>query len=215
MKKQTVPLSYTLEDQYAAEGYSAICGTDEAGRGCLAGPVVAAACILPRGLVIDGLNDSKKLSPARREALFDVICASALSYGIAEASVEEIDSTDILSASQLAMRRAVSQLSPAPDLVLVDGNVARGFPMRAVTVVHGDSVSPSIAAASILAKVYRDRLMAALDAQYPEYGFAKHKAYCTAEHEAAIRAHGISPCHRKTFMSFLGRERGSGTKRRG
>ncbi len=201
------PLIFTLENEYAAEGYNVICGTDEAGRGCLAGPVVAAACILPHGIVINGLNDSKKLSPKRREALFDVITDAAVSYGIAEASVSEIDETDILSAAQLAMRRAIAKLSPAPDLVLVDGNVARDFPVRAVTVVHGDAISPSIAAASILAKVYRDRLMVELDKLYPEYGFAKHKAYCTAEHEAAIREHGISPCHRRTFMSFLSRKR--------
>ena len=202
---------YTLENEYAAEGYGVICGTDEAGRGCLAGPVVAAACILPLGLEIPGLNDSKKLSPKRREALYDIICESAVSYGIAESSVEEIDSMNILAASQLAMRRAVEKLSPAPDLILVDGNVARDFPARAVTVVHGDSISPSIAAASILAKVYRDRLMVELDRAYPEYGFAKHKAYCTADHEAALRRHGVSECHRKTFMSFLERE---GRKRR-
>lgn len=200
-------LQYTIENEYAAEGYKIICGTDEAGRGCLAGPVVAAACILPAGLIIDGLNDSKKLSPKRREALFDVICDRAVSYAIAESSVAEIDELNILGASQLAMRRAVSRLSPSPELVLVDGNTARDFPMRAVTVVHGDSISPSIAASSILAKVYRDRLMIELDKQYPEYGFAKHKAYCTAEHEAAIRKYGISDCHRKTFLSFLTRER--------
>ena len=190
-------LEFTLEEKYRAEGFDIVAGTDEAGRGCLAGPVVAAACILAPGTYIDGLNDSKKLSPKRREALYDVI---------RERAVEEIDATDILSASQHAMRKAVSMLEPQPSLVLVDGNVARDFPMRAVTVVHGDAISPSIAAASILAKVYRDRLMLELDKQYPEYGFAKHKSYCTAEHEAAIRKYGILPCHRKTFMSFLTRE---------
>ena len=200
-------LLYTLEDKYADEGYTVIAGTDEAGRGCLAGPVVAAACILPRGLDIDKLNDSKKLSPKRREELYDVIRSAAVSYAIAEASAREIDETDILSASQLAMRRAVAKLSPAPSLVLVDGNVARDFPMRAVTVVHGDAISPSIAAASVLAKVYRDRLMLELDREYPQYGFAKHKSYFTAEHEAAIRKYGPLPCHRKTFMSFLDRKR--------
>lgn len=199
-------LEYTLENEYYDAGCRLVCGTDEAGRGCLAGPVVAAACILPRGFIIDGLNDSKKLTPKRRDALYDVIREGAVSYAIAEASVAEIDELNILEASQLAMRRAVSALSTAPDLILVDGNVARGFPVRAVTVVHGDSISPSIAAASILAKVYRDRLMLELDQLYPEYGFAKHKAYCTAEHEAAIREHGVSECHRKTFMSFLTRE---------
>lgn len=199
-------LEFTLEEKYRAEGFDVVAGTDEAGRGCLAGPVVAAACILAPGTYIDGLNDSKKLSPKRREALYDVIRERAAAYAIAESSVEEIDATDILSASQHAMRKAVSMLDPAPSLVLVDGNVARDFPMRAVTVVHGDAISPSIAAASILAKVYRDRLMLELDKQYPQYGFAKHKSYCTAEHEAAIRKYGILPCHRKTFMSFLTRE---------
>ncbi len=200
-------LEYTLETKYAAEGYALICGTDEAGRGCLAGPVFAAACILPPGLNIDGLNDSKKLPPKKREALYDIITEKAVAFAVAESSVAEIDELNILEASQLAMRRAVSKLSPAPDLVLVDGNVARMFPVRAVTVVHGDSISPSIAAASILAKVSRDRLMVELDRLYPEYGFAKHKAYCTKEHEEAIRKYGVSECHRKTFMSFLTSER--------
>lgn len=196
-------LLYTLENEYREKGFSVIAGTDEAGRGCLAGPVVASACILPDGLVIDGLDDSKKLTPKKREKLYDIITASALSYAIAEASVDEIDSLNILNASQLAMRRAVAQLSPSPDLVLVDGNVARDFPMTAVTVIHGDAISPSIAAASILAKVYRDRLLVEMDAQYPEYGFAKNKSYSTKEHMDALRKYGPRECHRKTFLKFL------------
>ncbi len=199
-------LKYTFEEEYAGNGYRLICGTDEAGRGCLAGPVVAAACILPAGLIIEGLDDSKKLSPKRRGELYDAITEDAVTYAVASASVGEIDEMNILEASLTAMRRAVAKLSPAPDLILVDGNVARGFPVRAVPIIHGDALSPSVAAASILAKVTRDRLMEELDAEYPEYGFAKHKGYCTAEHEAAIRKYGISECHRKTFMSFLTRE---------
>lgn len=200
-------LLYTLENEYKEKGFSVIAGTDEAGRGCLAGPVVAAACILPDGLVIDGLDDSKKLTAKKREKLYDIIIDSAVSYAIAEASVEEIDSLNILNASQLAMRRAVAQLTPSPDLVLVDGNVAREFPMTAVTVIHGDSISPSIAAASILAKVYRDRLLIEMDAQYPEYGFAKNKSYSTKEHMDALRLFGPKDCHRKTFLKFLNEEK--------
>ncbi len=196
-------LEYTLENEYKSKGYAVVAGTDEAGRGCLAGPVVAAACILPDGLVIDGLDDSKKLSAKKREKLYDIIIDSAVSYGIAEASVEEIDTLNILNAAQLAMRRAVAMLSPAPELVLVDGNVAREFPMTAVTVIHGDAISPSIAAASILAKVNRDRLLIEMDAEYPEYGFAKNKSYSTKEHMDALRKCGPRDCHRKTFLKFL------------
>ncbi len=199
-------LLYTIENEQRELGYTVIAGTDEAGRGCLAGPVVAAACILPEGLYIEGLNDSKKLTAKKREALYDVIKDSAISYGIAEASVEEIDRVNILNAAQLAMRRAVAMLSPAPDLVLVDGNVAREFSMPTVTVIHGDSISPSIAAASILAKVYRDRLIIEMDEKYPLYGFAKNKSYSTREHMDALRKYGPADCHRKTFLSFLSRE---------
>lgn len=199
-------LLYTIENEQRELGYTVIAGTDEAGRGCLAGPVVAAACILPEGLHIEGLNDSKKLTAKKREALYDVIKDSAISYGIAEASVEEIDRVNILNAAQLAMRRAVAMLTPAPDLVLVDGNVARDFPMPTVTVIHGDSISPSIAAASILAKVYRDRLLIKMDEKYPLYGFAKNKSYSTREHMDALRKYGPSDCHRKTFLSFLSRD---------
>ncbi len=200
-------LLYTLENEYREKGYEIIAGTDEAGRGCLAGPVVAAACILPDGLIIDGLNDSKKLSAKKREKLYDVIIENAVSYAIAEASVEEIDSLNILNAAQLAMRRAVAQLSPQPSLVLVDGNIAREFPMDTVTVIHGDAISPSIAAASILAKVYRDRLLIEMDAKYPEYGFAQNKSYSTKAHMDALRKYGPKDCHRKTFLKFLSEDK--------
>lgn len=199
-------LLYTIENEYKEKGYTVIAGTDEAGRGCLAGPVVAAACILPIGLEIPGLNDSKKISPKKREILYDIIREKAISYAIAESSVEEIDSMNILNAAQLAMRRAVAQLTPAPDLTLVDGNIAREFPMDTVTVIHGDAISPSIAAASILAKVYRDRLLIEMDEKYPEYGFAKNKSYSTKAHMDALRLYGPADCHRKTFLSFLERE---------
>ncbi len=199
-------LLYTIENQQRELGYTVIAGTDEAGRGCLAGPVVAAACILPDGLHIEGLNDSKKLTAKKREALYDIIKESAVSYGIAEASVQEIDSMNILNAAQLAMRRAVAMLTPTPELVLVDGNVAREFPMATVTVIHGDSISPSIAAASILAKVYRDRLLIEMDEKYPLYGFAKNKSYSTREHMDALRKYGPADCHRKTFLSFLNKD---------
>lgn len=200
-------LLYTLENEYREKGFTVIAGTDEAGRGCLAGPVVAAACILPDGLIIDGLNDSKKLSAKKREKLYDIIIESAVSYAIAEASVEEIDTLNILNAAQLAMRRAVAKLSPQPSLVLVDGNIARDFPMETVTVIHGDAISPSIAAASILAKVYRDRLLVEMDAKYPEYGFAQNKSYSTKAHMDALRKYGPKECHRKTFLKFLSEDK--------
>ncbi len=198
--------TYEYENKYTAEGYTVIAGTDEAGRGPLAGPVCAAAVILPEGLEIEGLNDSKKISEKKREKLFDIICEKAISYGIAYASVEEIDSLNILNASQLAMRRAVEMLNPHPDLVLVDGNVARGFDCKAVTVIKGDSISMSIAAASILAKVSRDKVCAELDRQYPEYLLSKHKGYPTKDHMDLVRKHGPSPIHRKTFLKFLNKD---------
>lgn len=196
-------LIYELEDKYASEGYAVICGTDEAGRGPLAGDVYAAAVILPRGCDIDGLNDSKKISEKKREKLFDVICECAVSYGIASASPAEIDEINILNAAQLAMRRAVAMLDPQPDLVLVDGNVARDFTMKAVPIIKGDAISPSIAAASILAKVSRDRECMKMHELYPEYNFAKHKGYPTREHMDAVRKYGPCPLHRKTFLKFL------------
>lgn len=194
---------YTYETDALARGYTVIAGTDEAGRGPLAGPVCAAAVILPKDLVIEGLNDSKKLSEKKREKLYDVILEKAISYGIAFASHEEIDEINILNASQLAMRRAVAMLDPTPDLVLVDGNIARNFPMDALPIVKGDALSMSIAAASILAKVTRDRYCAEMDAAYPEYHFAQHKGYPTKEHMELVRQLGPSPIHRKTFLKFL------------
>lgn len=195
--------SYEYENKYLAEGFTAVAGTDEAGRGPLAGPVCAAAVILPNGLEIEGLNDSKKISEKKRDMLFDIICEKAISYGIAYASVEEIDELNILNASQLAMRRAVDMLTPHPDLVIVDGNIARGFDCKAVTLIKGDAISMSVAAASILAKVSRDRVCEELDKQYPEYMLAKHKGYSTKLHMDLVRKYGPSPIHRKTFLKFL------------
>lgn len=195
--------TYEFEAAAIEAGYTVVAGTDEAGRGPLAGPVYAAAVILPQGLVIDGLNDSKKITEKKREKLFDVICKEAISYGIAFATPEEIDQYNILNASQLAMRRAVAMLDPTPDMVLVDGNVAREFPMATQTVVKGDALSMSIAAASILAKVSRDRVMAELAKEYPQYQLDKHKGYPTPLHMNLVRELGPSPIHRKTFLKFL------------
>ena len=195
--------TYEFESAAIEAGYTVVAGTDEAGRGPLAGPVYAAAVILPQGLVIDGLNDSKKITEKKREKLFDVICQEAISYGIAFATPEEIDQYNILNASQLAMRRAVAMLDPTPDMVLVDGNVAREFPMATQTVVKGDALSMSIAAASILAKVSRDRVMAELAKEYPQYQLDKHKGYPTPLHMNLVRELGPSPIHRKTFLKFL------------
>lgn len=195
--------TYEYESAALEAGYTIIAGTDEAGRGPLAGPVYAAAVILPEGLSIEGLNDSKKISEKKRASLFDVICREAISYGIAYATPAEIDELNILNASQLAMRRAVAMLTPIPDLVLVDGNIARAFPMDTKPIVKGDSLSMSIAAASILAKVSRDRVMAELAKEYPQYQLEKHKGYPTPLHMNLVREYGPSPIHRKTFLKFL------------
>lgn len=202
-KKETPPLTYEFEEAAAEAGFPVVCGIDEAGRGPLCGPVVAAACILPAGLVLPGLNDSKKLTPAARDRLYDEITANAVAYAIAEGSVEEIDTLNILEATLLAMRRAVASLPVRPDYLLVDGNIFRGFDLPGRSVVGGDAKSPSIAAASILAKVTRDRLCIELDRQYPQYGIAGHKGYGTAAHVAALREYGPSPIHRKKFIRFL------------
>lgn len=185
---------------YVSSGASYIAGVDEAGRGPLAGPVCAAACILPQNLEIPGLNDSKKLSPQKREALYDVIIKSAVSYGIAFATVEEIESLNILNATFVAMNRALSQLSPQPDLALIDGNRNSGISIPSRCVVKGDSLCADIAAASVLAKVSRDRYMLTMAEQYPEYGFEKHKGYGTVQHYAALRQFGPSPIHRPSFL---------------
>lgn len=195
--------SYEYEEKRYAEGYSAVCGLDEAGRGPLCGPVVAAAVILPLGLEIEGLNDSKKLSEKKREALFDIIKEKAIAYAIAEASPEEIDEINILNASMLAMRRAVEALPIHADFALIDGNCSRGFNIPTETIVKGDAKSYSIAAASILAKVTRDRGCIELDKKYPEYGIAKHKGYPTKDHMNAVREHGVAPIYRKSFLKFL------------
>lgn len=201
-------LDYTFDAGFAAR-FGAVCGTDEAGRGPLAGPVVAAAVILPEGLVIPGLDDSKKLTEKRREALYDVIVSQALAYGIAESTAREIDETNILAASLHAMRRAVETVKQTlvPGIVLVDGNRPTDFGVPSETVVHGDAISQSIAAASVLAKVTRDRQLVELDREYPNYGFAKHKGYPTKEHKLAVYEFGPCPEHRVSFLSFLTRDR--------
>ena len=178
----------------------AFAGIDEAGRGPLAGPVCAAAVLLPEGLVIPGLNDSKKLTAKKRDALYDIICESAVAFGIAFATVEEIEALNIKGATYLAMNRAVADMEPAPVLALVDGNDKNELDIPAIKVVKGDSLCASIAAASVLAKVTRDRYMDDMDALYPQYGFARHKGYGTAAHYAALREYGPSPIHRPTYL---------------
>lgn len=195
-------------DVLRAEGFCRICGVDEAGRGPLCGPVVAAAVILPDGYLPEGLNDSKKLTERRREKLYDEIISHAVAYGIAEATVAEIDAHNILEATLLAMRRAIAMLSPAPDFALIDGNIDRDFPLPTRAVIGGDAQVPAIAAASILAKVTRDRLCVELDAAYPGYGIAKHKGYGTKAHMDALRRLGPTPIHRRQFIRFLDREAG-------
>ena len=195
--------SFEYEEKHYAEGYTAVCGCDEAGRGPLCGPVVAAAVILPPELEIEGLNDSKKLTEKKREALFDIIKEKAVAYAIAEASPAEIDEINILNASMLAMRRAVEALPVKADFALIDGNCSRGFEIPTETVVKGDAKSYSIAAASILAKVTRDRQCIELDKEYPEYGIAKHKGYPTKDHMEAVRKYGPAPIYRMSFLKFL------------
>ena len=194
---------FSVEKELSEQGYKSICGIDEAGRGPLCGPVVAAACILPLGLEIPGLNDSKKLTEKKRDALFDIICENAVSHCIASASVEEINELNILEADMLAMRRAVEGLSVPADFAIIDGNVTRGFDIPSKAIVHGDAISQSIAAASILAKVTRDRMCIELDRQYPQYGIAKHKGYGTKAHMEALRKFGPAPIYRTKFIRFL------------
>ena len=186
------------------EGYALLCGVDEAGRGPLAGPVFAAAVILRPDAIPEGLNDSKKLTERKREALFDPICESALAYCIASASVQEIEQYNILQATYLAMSRAVQGLSVCPDLTLIDGNrIPPQLTGNTRFVIKGDALSASIGAASVLAKVSRDRYMVEMDARYPEYAFAKHKGYGTALHYDCLRAHGPSPEHRLSFLKNM------------
>ena len=191
---------WTLEREILQEGYTLLCGVDEAGRGPLAGPVCAAAVILPVGLELPGLNDSKKLSAKQREALFIPIKEAAKAYGIAFATVEEIENLNILNATFLAMNRAISQLFPQPELALIDGNRSTGITLPSRCIVKGDSRCADIAAASVLAKVSRDHYMLEMAKKFPEYGFERHKGYGTKLHYAAIREYGPCPIHRLSFL---------------
>lgn len=198
---------WEIEQAAYDQGLQLICGVDEAGRGPLAGPVCAAAVILPAHVELPGLNDSKKLSDKKRRELFPLIKECAIAYGIGLADHEEIDGINILQATFLAMERALSQLSVKPDLVLVDGNRSKEFGLPVKTVVHGDSISASIAAASVLAKVTRDDIMLEMSQKYPEYGFEVHKGYGTKAHYEALRSCGPCPIHRKSFLKkFYGEE---------
>ena len=205
MKASEQPMHdpWELENRLYDQGYQSICGVDEAGAGPLAGPVYAAAVILPRGLTLPYLNDSKKVTPRRREILFDQIREQAIAYAIAWADEKEIDAINILNARMLAMDRAIKMLNPAADFALIDGNRNQGIELQNEMVVHGDARSASIAAASILAKVSRDRFMVALAEQYPQYAFERHKGYPTKLHYERLRQYGPSPVHRKTFLKKL------------
>lgn len=191
---------WEFEHKYAAEGYRYICGVDEAGRGPLAGPVCAAAVILPMDIDIPGLNDSKKLTDKKRRELFPIICEKAIAYGIACADHKEIDEINILQATYLAMERAISSLTVKPDMALIDGNRAKDFGVPCQTIVGGDGLSASIAAASVLAKVTRDNYMVAMAEKYPNYAFEVHKGYGTMVHYSALTEYGPSPIHRMTFL---------------
>lgn len=198
---------WALERACREEGYSSVCGCDEAGAGPLAGPVYAAAVILPFGVELPGLNDSKKLTEKKREALFPVIREQAVAWAVARVEAAEIDETDILSARMKAMQLAIDRLTPAPDFALIDGNRDHGRSAAVTTphrmIVKGDSLSASIAAASILAKVSRDRYMKEIAAQYPQYEFDRHKGYGTKRHYELLRQYGPSPIHRRTFLKNL------------
>lgn len=191
---------WEIEDGLYSQGMTAICGVDEAGRGPLAGPVCAAAVILPEHLEIPGLNDSKKLTDKKRRELFPIIQEQAIAYGIAFASEKEIDEMNILQATFLAMQRAIDQLEGKANFALIDGNREKDFGLPVMTVVKGDSRSANIAAASVLAKVTRDNRMEELAKEYPQYGFEVHKGYGTKAHYAALTEHGPSPIHRMTFL---------------
>lgn len=198
---------YSFENEWKEKGFLSVCGVDEAGRGPLAGNVVAAAVIMPAGLIIEGLDDSKKLTEKKREKLYDIILEKAV-CSIAWATPAEIDEYNILNATMLAMRRAVEGLSVKADFALIDGNCARGFEIPTQTVVKGDARSYSIAAASVLAKVTRDRQCLEMDARYPEYGFAGHKGYPTKAHMAKVMELGPCPEHRRSFLSFMNKQNG-------
>ena len=194
---------YEYESKASAMGYGNICGVDEAGRGPLAGPVYAAAVILPQGLVIEGLNDSKKLSEKKRELLYDKVIENAIAWSVGVATEQEIDEVNILQATYLAMRRAVEGLEVKAGYALIDGNRMPPLSIDGETVIKGDALSMSIAAASIIAKVSRDRFMLEIDEKYPEYQFSKHKGYGTALHYKMIEKYGISPVHRRSFLKKL------------
>lgn len=196
-------VDYSIENEYREKGFNVICGVDEAGRGPLAGPVYAAAVILPSDCVIEGLNDSKKLTEKKREALFDEIKEKALAYGIASADEKEIDEINILNATFLAMKRAIASLSVRPDLALIDGNQKPHTDIEEVTVIKGDAKSMSIAAASVLAKVSRDRFMLEMAEKYPQYEFARHKGYGTKLHYEKIAQYGVCDIHRRTFLKKI------------
>ena len=207
--KTEKPDLWLYEHAAFADGFELVCGVDEAGRGPLAGPVCAAAVILPKDVQIEGLNDSKKLTDKKRRELFDVITASAVSYGIALVDEKTIDEINILQATFRAMAQAIAQLDPSAQLALVDGNRAADFGLPVRTIVKGDGLSASIAAASILAKVTRDRLMEQYAEQYPQYGFEIHKGYGTKRHYAALREFGPCPIHRMSFLKKFYGEKGT------
>ncbi len=195
---------YEFEKAAVNSGFSCICGVDEAGRGPLAGPVCAAAVILPAGVVIEGLDDSKKLTEKKRERLYDIIKETAVAYSVAYGTLEEIETVNILEATYLAMNRAIEGLSVKPDFALIDGNrIPRGIKIPCETIVKGDSKSMSVAAASVLAKVTRDRLMLEYDKKYPEYNFKKHKGYGTREHTELIKQYGPCEIHRLSFLKNI------------
>ena len=195
---------YEFEKAAVNSGFSCICGVDEAGRGPLAGPVCAAAVILPEGAVIAGLDDSKKLTEKKRERLYDIIKTTAVAYSVAYGTLEEIETVNILEATYLAMNRAIEGLNIKPDFALIDGNrVPRGIKIPCETIVKGDSKSMSVAAASVLAKVTRDRLMLEYDKKYPEYNFKKHKGYGTKEHTELIKQYGPCEIHRLSFLKNI------------
>lgn len=195
---------YEFEKAAVNSGFSCICGVDEAGRGPLAGPVCAAAVILPEGAVIAGLDDSKKLTEKKREKLYDIIKQTAVAYSVAYGTLEEIETENILEATYLAMNRAIEGLTIKPDFSLIDGNrVPRGIKIPCETIVKGDSKSMSVAAASVLAKVTRDRLMLEYDKKYPEYNFKKHKGYGTKEHTELIKQYGPCEIHRLSFLKNI------------
>ena len=198
---------WSIENSWFEKGIRVICGVDEAGRGPLAGPVCAAAVILPPNMEIPGLNDSKKLSDKKRRELFPIIKEQAIAYGIAFVDHQKIDEINILQATYMAMGQAIAQLSVKPELALIDGNRTADFGVPTETVVHGDSLSASIAAASVLAKVSRDDYMLEMAKEYPQYGFEIHKGYGTKAHYAAITEHGTSPIHRMSFLKkFYGQK---------